>query len=390
MSALSRSRAASIAVVGGCAALGVVLAVAARAESPPQGAGSFALDLGVGVLACGLLWWRREQPVVVGLLTALCDLVSFVGTPAYLVAVFAVGARRPPRTVALVALAHLVAVVVGAVVGGSSGEPVWLVAVSAALVLALVASTGLYLGARRELVASLRERADRLEADRERDLATARASERTRIAGEIHDVLAHRISLISLHAGGLQMSGDRVDPHTADTAALIGSTARSAMVDLRDVIGLLRQPDHGSQSERPPPPQPTLGSVWALVDESRQAGLPVDLRIDVEDRHVHLCPAAIGRHAYRVVQESLTNVHKHTSLAPTCVRVSGAPGSRLCVEVSSDLGAEARADGPLPGSGSGLVGLHERVTGAGGVFRSGHEAGPTGRRFVVRAELAWP
>lgn len=377
------------ALVAGCAAVGVLLALAANAGPDARSGVAFAADLGFGLLACVALWWRRDQPVAVGLLTAACDVVSFAGTPAYLVAVFALAVRRPPLVVVLVALAHLGAVAVGSTIDSAHDDPLWQVVVVSALFLGLVVASGLYAGARRDLVASLRERAARLEADRERDLADARTAERTRIAGEVHDVLAHRISLISLHAGGLQVTAQsgEADPRTVEAAALIGATARSAMGDLRDVIGLLRDDDPGSTAGRdaPAPPQPTLDAVPDLVQSSRRAGLPVDLELDVAGDDVRACPASAGRHVYRVVQESLTNVHKHTARAATTVRVSGAPGASLAVEVSNALPPDGEVEA-MPGSGSGLVGLHERITRAGGEFTSG----PVGGRFVVRAVLSWP
>jgi signal transduction histidine kinase len=227
------------------------------------------------------------------------------------------------------------------------------------------------------------EMLDRLEAER-RDSArralAAQEAERLRIAREMHDVLAHRVSLLSLHAGALEFRPDASPEEVAEAAAVIRASARAALEELRDIIGVLRE---GADGDAPEPPQPTLAQLPALIDESRAAGTQVQTRIDARD-----VPDALGRTAYRVVQEGLTNARKHAPGAAVDVRVAVA-GDRLVVEVVTrrPVGVPAGAPGErLPGAGTGLVGLAERVALAGGELEHGPDAAGD---FVLRASLPW-
>jgi signal transduction histidine kinase len=206
--------------------------------------------------------------------------------------------------------------------------------------------------------------------------------ERTRIAREMHDVLAHRISLLSLHAGALEIRPDAAPAEVAGAAGIIRASAHQALQDLREVIGVLREPAGDDAPERP---QPTLRELPALADESRVAGVKVrlDLRID-EPGEV---PAATGRAAYRIVQEGLTNARKHAPGACVRVRVAGAPGPGLTVEIRNPAPVGLRPVAAIPGTGTGLVGLAERATLAGGRLTAGR--GPDGG-FTLTAWLPWP
>lgn len=133
-----------------------------------------------------------------------------------------------------------------------------------------VTAFGLFVRARRQLVLTLRERAERAEADQRLREEAARMSERTRIAREMHDVLAHRISLMALHAGGLEVRPDLAPDQVRETAVLLRSTARQALEELRGVIGVLRQ-DPGTEAA-PMLPQPSLSDIRRLVEQTRQAG----------------------------------------------------------------------------------------------------------------------
>ena len=248
----------------------------------------------------------------------------------------------------------------------------------------VVMGWGLFVRVQRELVSSLRERAATLEAEQRLRVEQAREGERLRIAREMHDVLAHRVSLLSLHAGALEFHRDASAEEVAEAAGVIRSSARAALEELRDVIGVLRE---GPPASAPEPPQPTLADVPGLVDECRRAGMRVRCRLDVPaDRAL---PAALGRAAYRIVQEGLTNARKHAPGAAVAVTISAAADTALVVEVVSRraVGVAASAPLALPGAGTGLVGLAERVELAGGVLEHGPDA--TGD-FVLRATLPWP
>jgi signal transduction histidine kinase len=187
----------------------------------------------------------------------------------------------------------------------------------------------------------------------------------------MHDVLAHRISLLAVHAGALEVRREAPEAER-EAAGVIRECAYEALEDLRQVIGMLR--DQPSEDR----PQPTLRDVPALVEESREAGATVDLELAGRDE----VPAGAGRHAYRIVQEALTNARKHAPGAPVKVAVTGCADEGLVVEVGNAL----VRGGTIPGAGAGLVGLRERVQLAGG--RLEHGPTPAGR-FMVRAWLPW-
>ena len=141
----------------------------------------------------------------------------------------------------------------------------------------VVVAIGLYLGARRDLIASLHDRAERAEREQALQVSTARAGERTRIAREMHDVLAHRMSLVAVHAGALAYRTDLSAAETRETAAIIQANSQRALADLREILGLLRDTERGIDvtDHRP---QPTLGDLDSLLDDERAAGAHVTLR----------------------------------------------------------------------------------------------------------------
>jgi signal transduction histidine kinase len=266
--------------------------------------------------------------------------------------------RRDRVLVMLTALAYVTYAVRSAVVDGTGITG----AVSGVFLFGAIVAGGAYIGARRDLVDSLRERAETAEAEHELRVDQARLSERTRIAQEMHDVVAHKVSLVALHAGALEVNPGVGPEQVERTAALVRGTAREALEDLRRVLGVLRR---SSGSDAVLAPQPGLDVLEALVASSRAAGVPVELRVSV----VGSPPDLPGRTAYRVVQEALTNVHKHARGAATCVRVAGGPGRGLEVEVTNR--PPVSPDSLLPGAGLGLVGLAERVSLAGGSLAFG-------------------
>ncbi|PWW52267.1 histidine kinase [Actinokineospora spheciospongiae] len=335
----------------------------------------FNLAVGLVGVAAVPVMLRRPVPVAV-VLGCLAALTSPVTLPAN-VALVQVARTRPMPLAGLVALVqvcgHAVRGLWWPVPGLSFG---WY------LVLTVIVHAGL-LGwgalakARALVIGSLRERARRAEAEQGRLVAEARVAERTAIAREMHDVLAHRLSLLTTYAGALEYRPDAPPERLAQGAAVIRATAHQALEELREVITLLRDED-GDDAERP---QPALADVPALVEETRAGGTPVRVRDTVADPAA--LPGTTGRCAYRVVQEALTNARKHAPGAPVRVDLAGSSGDRLLIAVTNPL--SPRGSG-VPGTGSGLVGLTERVRLAGGELD--HER--AGGEFRLRAWLPWP
>ena len=246
------------------------------------------------------------------------------------------------------------------------------------LVTIVVVGWGLFARARRQLVLSLRERAARLEAEQRLHVEQAREAERRRIAREMHDVLAHRVSLLSLHAGALEFRPDAPPEEIAEAAGVIRASAHAVMQELREVIGVLREGEEGTER-----PQPTLADIPGLVEESRAAGMTGRVPASTADLDV---PAATGRTAYRIVQEGLTNARKHAPAAAVDGhRAAREDAAGWLVEVVSRRAVGVAAAGPPPpGSGTGLIGLAERVALAGGEISHGPRPGGD---HVLRAEL---
>ena len=244
---------------------------------------------------------------------------------------------------------------------------------------AVVVAWGMFRRSRRQ---ARREHLRRTEAEERLRVEQIRHSERERIAREMHDVLAHRISLLSLHAGALEFRPDAPPEEVARAAAVIRASAHQALEDLRVVIGVLRD---GPDGPGPEPPQPTLAALPGLLEESRAAGMRIQAEVGLPD--LAAVPDAIGRHALRIVQEALTNARKHATAAPVELRLDGAPGHGLTIEVRNPVPALATAEPKIPGTGAGLLGLAERATLSGGRFEHGlDEHG----QFRLHAWLPWP
>jgi signal transduction histidine kinase len=336
------------------------------------------IDVAAGTLACLSLWWRRRFPVGVALVCLLLGMVSSSATPAGLIALSSLAVHRPARPAALITVLWIPSVLVYAAYSPTT-DPVSVVALVMPLALAAT-GWGMFIRARRQLLLSLRERALRAEADQELRQEQARVAERTRIAREMHDVLAHRISLLALHAGGLEVRPDLPARQVQETAALLRATARQALEELRDVIGLLRE-NSGPEPE-PLSPQPGLADIDRLVRERRDTGTDINLQMDVEAGDV---PAAVARDAYRIVQEALTNAAKHARGGSVQVHVRRSPHGELAVSVRNGRPVVASTQSSLPGAGVGLLGLQERVALSGGTLVVGPDSSGD---FVVEARLA--
>lgn len=239
-------------------------------------------------------------------------------------------------------------------------------AVSAVLLLLLPALAGTLLGRRRLLVNLLRERNAYLEQARTLTAVAARTEERNRIAGEMHDLLGHRLSLISVHAGALELAVARKAPALAEQAELLRTTAGTAMEELRDILDVLRHEDMPDPADGTGDQRGTRDDIAALVKESQRTGGTVELDWSVPD------PAEVGprtRQAiHRVVREGLTNVLKHASGAPTRVAVKGGD---TWIEVSVTNEAPHTAGPSRGGNRSGLAGCQERISLLGGTFEAG-------------------
>ena len=200
----------------------------------------------------------------------------------------------------------------------------------------------------------------------------------------MHDVLAHRISLLSLHAGALEFRPDAAPEEIARAAAVIRASAHQALEDLRAVIGVLRDGagdgDAANRRSRHSPHCRRCSTSRARPG----CGLHADLRV----ADLAAVPDAIGRHALRIVQEALTNARKHAASAPVDLRIEGAPGDGLTIEVRNPrAGPGRRPTARFPAQGPGLVGLAERATLSGGRLEHGLDEDG---EFRLRAWLPWP
>jgi signal transduction histidine kinase len=350
------------------------------------------VEVVVGVVACGLLppllSCRPDSDmfVVVALALAALAAVSPTATPAFSVAMLQVASfRRLPLAVG-VALAGIVAHTVRWLwlpLAGLSFQW-WLVLVvvgHAALV-----GWGALRATRRDLIMSLEERARRAETEQGRHVAEARAAERTAIAREMHDVLAHRLSLVATYAGALEYRPDHPPERLAEAAGVIRASVHQALDELREVIAVLREDTSGDTEDgcAPPRPVPALADLPELIEESRAIGTQVDVWDELADPAT--LPGPTGRTAYRLVQEALTNARKHAPGRPVRIALVGTPGTRLVIEVRNPLAADPTAAPVVPGTGTGLVGLTERVRLAGG--RLDHDV--TSGEFRLHASLPWP
>ena len=210
-----------------------------------------------------------------------------------------------------------------------------------------------------------------LERERERGARAAVAEERARIARELHDVVAHGVSVIAIQSDAAEAALERDPSLAGPPLRAIRGSARDALAEMRRLLGVLRADEEGSETT----PQPGLAQLPELV---ARAGVPVTLVVSGEPRTL---PAGIDISAYRIVQEALTNVHKHAGAAPTTVRIAW---SDDCLELEVRDHGPGALSSPAPGEGHGLIGMRERVRLLGGELRTGPAASGG---FEVRAVL---
>lgn len=361
---------------------GIPLVTAAERAPEPVVLWWLVGDPVLGLLSFVLIRWRHRRPALVAGLLAAFSFVSAssAGPGAWIIGSLA--SHRRWRLLAVVAPINVLAGIVQERVGVTEDTlPLWASAAFGCLVVGILVATGYAMGSQRDLVDSYRERALTAEREQRARVAQAQAAERTRIAREMHDVLAHRISLVAMHAGALGYRTDLTEEERGSAAKSIEDNAHRALSDLRAVLGVLRDPTQPADSV-PEPPQPGFDDVAALVAEEQAGGMRVRLSNRVEDD----VPPGTGRTAYRIVQEALTNVRKHAPGTAVTVDVAGSPDDGLVIGVRNAAPVGPAAPQSLPASGLGLLGLAERAALAGG--RISHGTDPGGG-YAVRAWIPW-
>ncbi|NEA30422.1 histidine kinase [Streptomyces sp. SID13031] len=374
----NRTRWANVAAVG---ALGLLsaLTIYGRQSSDFQPRWLI-LDATVAIVACGLIPVLSRYPVQGALAQATLAMLSPAATPQSTAATLTVALRRPLKTATLVAFAGVAGHFVQGIWRQIDGLDLLWYAVLDVAVHAALLGWGQWVQARQALLNSLRERALRAENEQGRRVAEARTLERTKMAREMHDVLAHRLSLLATYAGALEYRPDSSPEKLAKAAGVIRAGVHQALEELREVISVLRD----SEIDELPGgrPQPTFGDLAGLVAESRDAG--TEIRYAESVVAAESLPPATGRTAYRVVQEGLTNARKHAAGHPVTLVIDGEPGESLRIELTNPSGNGLSL---TPGSGTGLIGLTERVHLAGGTLDHGRAADG---RFRLQASLPWP
>jgi len=372
----------------GTFAFALVVGIGAYFEELPADIASWHLTVVIvtGLACCLSLFYRRRWPIGVTLFTMVVGFASPLAGGAFLVSLLNVVIRRSWMPAVVLTVVGILTSPVYFYFYPSQGSP-WIDLIGGILATGGIIAWGMYVRARRELVESLHERTRQAEADRDLRLAQAREQERTRIAREMHDVLAHRISLVALNAGALEFRPDASPQEIQEAAAVVRVNAHLALDELRDVISVLREQSPGEVAAKEPP-QPTIDHLDSLIEESRQAGSEVGFVSEVDE--ISAIPDSTGRTAYRVVQEGLTNFRKHAPGGSAEVALLGSPQSGLTVEVRNRRplieNQQSVGSPAIPGSGTGLIGLTERVELAGGTLDHGRL--PDGQ-FHLRAWLPW-
>ncbi|MEV7972667.1 sensor histidine kinase [Cellulomonas sp. NPDC089187] len=366
------------------------------------------------LLAAGMwvpLGWRRRSPVVavatVFFFGMLClplnGPVFFPGAVAVPVALYSVTLFGPVWAHrAAIGSAALGSITLGLIFGieqltsayGSRASAVVVTILTGGFTLALCVATwafALTRRSRREMIAALRDRAERLETERDQQAVIAAAAERTRIAREMHDIVAHSLSVVVAQADGGRYAA-AADPDAAVRAlTTIAETSRAALADMRRLLGVLREPPEPrtgaiptvdpSSTLAPSTPQPAEHDLEQLVEQVRSSGVRASL---VRMGTARRLPPGMGLTVYRICQEALTNVLKHAGPSPTVTVLVQWAARSLVVEIADDgRGASAESDG----LGHGLLGMRERAAMFGGTVSSGPRPGGG---FRVRAELPLP
>jgi len=333
----------------------------------------------IGLASVAALWWRSRAPLTVASITFAAGAVAPMAAGAAILGVYTIAAYRGRRVPVVMVLFYAASGAVGLVLFpdqniGVAGSLIVAVAMTAAAF-----GLGLAARSRRQLLEATADRAERAEADRHARIAEARRAERTRIAAEMHDMLAHRLSMLSLHAGAIELRPNASPEDLATSVGIVRASAHQALGELRKVIGVLRDDTPDDLA-----PQPTAADLGALLEDCRTAGMRIDLAAALPDSAA--IPPELGRHAYRVVQEGLTNASKHAPGQPVQLALTGRAGSDLRIEITNATSA-ATPRVTVPGAGVGLIGLRERIEMLGGSLDDGTDS--TGRHRL-QASIPWP
>ncbi|WP_240801481.1 sensor histidine kinase [Streptomyces sp. A1136] len=319
---------------------------------------------------------RRRRPEVVLLLLAVLTGAAPVVGPVTAASSYgaAIGTVRPRHRARLIGGASLLVMLSAAATGpllGPGGRVVYALELALLLAVTSVVLPGLVgtvHGQQDRLLQALRERGDAAERARRSADSEARTRERSRIAAEMHDLVGHRLSLISLHAGGLELALDEADPELREEAVLVRRATRDAMRELRQALGVLGPLGRDTGPDALTDATGTRADVEALVAESRDGGIAVRLEWSGPDLDGR--PARVRRAVHRLVREALTNVHRYAAASHVLVRVEH---DDRAVRVTVRNGAPAASAEAPPGGGTGrgLPGLRERVELLGGAFEAG-------------------
>ncbi|GAB1336990.1 sensor histidine kinase [Streptomyces sp. E-15] len=363
--------------------LGVSGASVVSLAGDPGQHGTVPGGLAVSAVLCGVVALRRRLPepmLLVALVTGLVQLVLDVQTTvadfAMLVITYtvaAVGARWSSRLALAVSLC---AATVAQIRWpdertGFAGQVA--IAVFQTVPFALAWVLGDSVRTRRAYFAQLEERAARLEREREAQAKVAVAAERARIARELHDVVAHNVSVMVVQADGAAYVMDAAPDQARKALETISSTGRQALAEMRRLLGVLRTGEHQESGEYVP--QPDVDQIDDLVEQCRSSGLPVDFKVEGTPRPL---PSGVELTAYRIVQEALTNTRKHggPNTGASVRLVYFDDGLGLLVE-DDGKGAphELYEEGGADGQGHGLIGMRERVGMVGGTLDAGPRPG---------------
>jgi signal transduction histidine kinase len=332
--------------------------------------------LGLQIAAGATLVVRRRAPLtVVAILAAFTLLVTLLVAPAHLITPAHSGNVWAPFSTVLAAYGPVfylqdrrVTFLALAVLTFVAARP-WEASITFISLAVLRTAVGplyaLYTGARRRLVQALTERAERAEREQHLLAEQARAQERARLAGEMHDVVTHRVSLMVLQAGALQMTA--TDEQTRKAAEELRAAGCQALDELRDLVGILRTGPAEDETAAPP-------DFAALVAESTAVGTPAEL---IEEGDPALASPVVGRTAYRVVREGLTNVRKHAPGAHVTVRIGYAEAQvqvaviNAAPSVAAELPGSAGSALAGTGSGLGIAGLRQRIELVHGTLQAG-------------------
>jgi signal transduction histidine kinase len=342
-----------------------------------DGADSRRLELLVYLLIAALpLLWRHRYPVAVFAVTATVAVASGYG-PVYALpmgfALYSVAVRRNRTTALLFGLVAIGAHMLALGLHGQRTGPTTETVLSRVLFVGFALAAGFYISTRHAHVEGLRDRAARAERERELLASRAVAEERVRIARELHDVVAHNVSLMVVQAQAANALTEDERQRTA--LEQIASLGRQGLTEMHRMLGVLRAGEQEPEAELAP--QPGVADVERLVTQARDAGLAVDLRMDGEPRPL---PPGADLSAYRIVQEALTNVIKHAGGARAEVSIRYGPSALELSVIDDGVGPSQNGVG-----GHGLVGMRERVALFGGELVTG--PGPGGRGYSLRALL---